>query len=132
MLKIEREDVGRLVMTGERHVVRLLESEDADKPYAYYHPIDHVMVCVMENGHHQEKYRTGYDVCGFVAENVHWTEDESRPEGGVQKSVVRPKTLRDEFAMSALIGMVGFNYSVELLAKRSYEVADMMMKVRED
>jgi hypothetical protein len=128
MLKLKREDIGRLVMTGERHVVRLVESDEVDRPYAYYHPVDHIMVNVMENGHHVEKYRTGYDVGGFVAEG----DDESRPEDGFQKSLVRLKTLRDEFAMSALTGMVGFNYSVDLLAKRSYEVADMMMKVREE
>lgn len=49
-----------------------------------------------------------------------------------QADSVRPKDLRDEFAMAALTGMCRFNYSLDFLAKKSYEVADMMMKVREE
>ena len=40
-------------------------------------------------------------------------------------------TLRDQFAMAALTGMLAANYSEDRVAKSAYQVADYMLRVRE-
>ena len=41
-------------------------------------------------------------------------------------------TLRDQFAMAALTGMLAANYSGDRVAKAAYQVADYMIAAREE
>ena len=41
-------------------------------------------------------------------------------------------TLRDQFAMAALTGMLAANYSGDRVAKSAYQVADYMLEARKE
>ena len=41
-------------------------------------------------------------------------------------------TLRDQFAMAALTGMLAANYSGDRVAKSAYQIADYMLEARKE
>lgn len=45
-------------------------------------------------------------------------------------SLTETLTLRDQFAMAALTGMLAANYSGDRVAKSAYQVADYMLAMR--
>ena len=48
------------------------------------------------------------------------------------KYMIEQATLRDQFAMAALTGMLAANYSGDRVAKAAYQVADYMIAAREE
>ena len=70
---------------------------------------------------YEEKWRAA---CADVA---YYSEQCERLRG----SKFENPTLRDQFAMAALTGMMAANWDRDRVAKISYEVADYMLKVRD-
>jgi hypothetical protein len=49
-----------------------------------------------------------------------------------EKYMIEAATLRDQFAMAALTGMLAANYSGDRVAKSAYQVADYMLEARKE
>jgi hypothetical protein len=48
------------------------------------------------------------------------------------KFMIEAATLRDQFAMAALTGMLATNYSRDRVAESAYQVADYMLGARKE
>jgi hypothetical protein len=61
-----------------------------------------------------------------------WEERKSRAFRIMGVDTEKPKSLRDEFAMAALKGLIiGNRYTLEQIAEVSYKIADFMIEERQ-
>ena len=51
---------------------------------------------------------------------------------GFTQTLIQQVTLRDQFAMAALTGMLAANYSGDRVAKSAYQIADYMLEARKE
>jgi len=149
-MKITAADVGRQVVlrNGQKDTVKEISNgfvRLVNYPSAYY--ISGCLNLFTENN---------FDIVGFADEPVRYAESTPAPsaealsfngkEGSMPSIKIPTKTLRDEFAMAALTGMInymanmkvktgGLGYEVTInvpeVAIASYEYADAMMAARE-
>ena len=48
------------------------------------------------------------------------------------QTIVETVSMRDQFAMAALTGMLAANYSGDRVAKSAYQIADYMLEARKE